>query len=103
MAWERRGKTATYYYRSVRRDGQVKKLYLGKGSAAHKAAKEAAIERANLEAGNQLISREEMKTATACQLSKQVETLSTCLMDAVLLGAGFWRQNYSRWRKRRGN
>lgn len=103
MAWENRGKTGTYYYRSVRQDGVVRKLYLGNGPAAHEAANSAAIERGNRETSHRLISSEEMKTATARQLSKQTETLSTILMEAVLLGAGFWRQNYSRWRKRRGN
>jgi len=103
MAWERRGKTTTYYYRSVRRDGRVRKQYLGQGPAAHKAAKEAAVERENREAGNRLISREAMKTALALQLTEQVEMFSRSLMEAVLLGAGFWRQNYGRWRKRRGS
>lgn len=34
MGWERRQRGGRYYYRSVRRDGRPRKVYLGKGKAA---------------------------------------------------------------------
>ena len=45
MAWEMR-KGRKYYYRSVWRDGEVVKVYLGRGAEASRAAAEV-IQRAN--------------------------------------------------------
>lgn len=103
MAWERRGKSGAYYYRSVRRDGRVTKRYLGKSTAAHQAAEEAAAARASRNLGARRIVCEQAKTAAALQLAEQAETWSASLLEAVLLGAGFWRPNYGPWRKRRGS
>ena len=102
MAWEKRGKTGQYYYRSVRNNRRVIKEYLGKGPAAQQAAEQVLADKESRAAERRLIAEEINNTATANQLADELDAASSMLVEAVLYAAGYWRQNYGPWRKRRG-
>jgi hypothetical protein len=105
MAWETRGaKGVKYYYRS-RRDvnGRVVKEYLGRGEKARAAAKADRERRAQEESVDQSI-HEVMGMLTAVdRRTALLGTAAQLLLEATLLGAGFHRHNYKRWRKRHGH
>ena len=101
MAWEQRGSSGRYFYRSVREpSGGVRKEYLGKGKRAEQAARQIAEAQAQREAEKLAIQREQLRTAKAKQLTVELEDLSTSLLEATLLAAGYWRgRDYRRWRR----
>jgi hypothetical protein len=81
----------------------VRKEYLGKGRRAEQAARQIAEAQAQREAEKLAIQREQLRTAKAKQLTVELEDLSTSLLEATLLAAGYWRgRDYRRWRRRRG-
>ena len=81
----------------------MRKEYVGKGERAEKAAREIVEAKARREAEKQAIQAEQVKTSEAAQLTTELENISTLLLDATLLAAGYWRgHDYRRWRKRRG-
>lgn len=102
MAWERRGQSGSYFYRSVRTPEGVRKVYLGKGREAHLEAERIAASKAAQEAEKLALQAERMKTSEAEQMTQDLEEYSTLLLEASLLAAGYWRgRDYRRWRKRR--
>jgi hypothetical protein len=81
----------------------VRKEYVGKGERAEKAAREIVEAKAQREAEKQAIQAEQVKTSEAAKLTTELENISTLLLEAELLSAGFWQgRDYRRWRKRRG-
>ncbi len=100
MAWEaRRG--SSYYYRSRRVDGQVRKEYVGKGADAELVAKadEAAREAVREEYGQLRRFAEEAKPVVG--LMKDLDEAVRLLTAGSLLAAGY-HQHRGNWRKRRG-
>ena len=93
-----------YFYRSVRTpSGGVRKEYLGKGERARQEAQRIADAKARQQAERRAIRAEQVKTSEAAQLTTELENISTLLLEAELLSAGFWQgRDYRRWRKRRG-
>jgi hypothetical protein len=103
MAWESRGTSARYYYRSVRTPDGVRRLYLG--SEHSPAAQAAALEDAERRAQRQtdraarLAERERQEAAEAPlrQLCEQTDML----VKAALLVAGFHQHARCTWRRKR--
>lgn len=103
MAWEQRGNSGAYFYRSVRTSQGVRKQYFGTGEEAHRESERMAHKQAALRAEKQLIMKEEKKLANAERLTQDLIELSTLFFEASLLTAGYWRgRDYRKWRKRRG-
>jgi hypothetical protein len=102
MAWETRA-GIRYYYRSKRdRDGCVKKEYFGRGVAALAAAAEDECRRLRESNVRQQIADELQKTCDARRLTDRLQFEATTMLSAAFLAMGFHRQNYGRWRRRRG-
>src|SRR5277367_998035 len=103
MAWEKRGASARYYYRSVRDHGRVRRRYLG--SEHNPAAQLAALEDEERRAQRQTDratrraerERQEAAEAPLRQLCEQTDML----MKAALLAAGFHQHDRSNWRRKR--
>src|SRR5262245_54971646 len=97
MAWERYGQRR-YYYRSVRRDGKVKKLYYGAGFVGRLAAAVDALrhaERQAEEAARRAVKdRLDIAVRVTCDLSRGCELLAA----ATLLAAGYHRASRHPWR-----
>lgn len=103
MAWERRGQSGSYFYRSIRTPEGVRKVYLGKGEKANLEAERIAASKAVLEAERMALQSEQMKTSQAAQLTRDLDEFCTLLLEASLLASGYWRgRDYRQWRKRRG-
>ncbi len=100
MGWERRrkGPNTGYYYRSVRVNGRVVKVYLGRGSAGQEAA--AAMERkqrlrSEAEAS---VKKEQGETADADRLAGELNDWAD-LLSAVWLIATGHHQHHGEWRR----
>ena len=99
MAWERRGQQR-YYYRSVRKNGRVRKIYFGSGKAAQDAAKQDHRQKQKKARNRRRIS------AIVTQLAYADRLLETSRQDFInraeqaLHEAGF-RYHRGSWRRRR--
>jgi hypothetical protein len=105
MAWETRGaKGVKYYYRS-RRDanGRVVKEYLGRGQKARAAAKADRERRAQEESVDHALHEAKVILTAVDRSTSTLDTAAQLLLEATLLGEGFHRHNYKRWRKRHGH
>jgi hypothetical protein len=99
MAWEQRG-PQTYYYRSVRRNGHVTKLYLGTGPLAERYAAEDAERRAQRHTAAETWRQEQ---AALDALDRQIDDwwdMSTLLLKATLYTEGYYQHDRAAWRKR---
>jgi hypothetical protein len=99
MAWEQRG-SHTYYYRSVRRNGQVTKDYLGTGPLAALYAAEDAERQAQRQAETEAWRQER---AALEALDRQIDgwwDASTVLLKATLYIEGYYQHDRGEWRKR---
>lgn len=99
MAWETRNGNR-YYYQSVREDGEVRKVYVGRGELAELLA-HAAETRARVRASRAADERAELAcledlAAPLRELDKGAETLAR----AVLVAAGY-RRHKGEWRMKR--
>ncbi len=100
MAWEtRKGCASRYYYKSVRIDGKVKKIYLGKGIAAYNAAWLANHVRRLKVQADRLIELERINLEQVMTLTFELSRFTNCITEAALLCAGFKRSNDGQWRK----
>ena len=93
MAWERRG-TRMYYYRSVRRDGRVTKIYYGTGVIGQLAAA-AEARRRGAAKGAQACDDE---VVAAVALTHDLCRAVSLMVDASLLAAGYHRPGRHEWR-----
>jgi hypothetical protein len=101
MAWQARD-DRSYYYRSVRLDGEAHKIYLGYGTAAEQAAAEVrARRRRRQERRQQLEALTQAHAALAARLDA-LDDAAELLMRAGLVAAGLHEHNGC-WRKRRPN
>jgi hypothetical protein len=100
MGWEKRH-GGTYYYRPVRRAGRVEKEYFGNGVAARAAAW------LDAEAGR--LRRSEAETLRGWRdrlapldgAAAALDGACRLMLEATLISAGYHRQNYCEWRRRR--
>jgi hypothetical protein len=97
MAWEKRG-AGTYYYRSVRCAGKVKKLYYGAGPTGRLAANADALHRAERVAAEQAHKAEKDQLNMAIWLTHDLSRCCDLLAAAALLAAGFHRPGRHSWR-----
>jgi hypothetical protein len=98
MAWEKRA-ARRYYYRSVRRDGRVTKIYYGSGSAGQAAAEEDDARHARHRAETAAWLADQVRLEPLIALARQMQAVAQLLADAVLLAAGFHRaKNRQPWR-----
>jgi hypothetical protein len=96
VAWEARG-GGRYYYRVVRDDGRVRRLYLGNGPVAELSAREAELRRAERQA--RACSRAGLEAAEAA--SRELAELAELLARTALVAAGYHRHDRGAWRRRR--
>ena len=100
MGWERRGKEL-YYYVSERRDGRVRKVYVGKGPIAALAATNVAKRRELRIAEKAQVTDAATSVAAADQATELLSQECESLLAAMMVLAGFHRENCRAWRKRR--
>jgi hypothetical protein len=97
MAWEKRRERA-YFYRSVRRNGKVKKQYYGTGPTGRLAANADALRRAERVAAEQAHRAEKDQLDVAVRLTHDLSRCCDLLAAAALLAAGFHRPCRHPWR-----
>jgi hypothetical protein len=97
MAWEKRG-GRTYFYRSVREGGRVKKLYYGTGEVGKLAAEVDARRRAGRKVEEDARKRRKDQLDTAIAMTHELARGCELLASAALLLAGYHRGQRHRWR-----
>jgi hypothetical protein len=103
MGWERRrkGPSSGYYYRSVRVGDQVRKVYLGRGEAAHAAAAELDGRRQARREAELLLKAELAEMEMANRLAAEVRAWAGGLATAWLILAGH-HKHHGQWRRTHG-
>ncbi len=96
MAWERRGHRL-FYYRGIRQDGRVRKIYCGGGLAGLAALDADLRRREEPQAVAWLTLRRTLDEIA--NLSRRLRERCDLLAHAVLLAAGFHRPNRVQWRR----
>jgi hypothetical protein len=100
MAWETRG-GGRFYYRYRWNHGRVIKVYVGKGPAAERAAREDEAKRTNRIAQRQAAEIERVLERPARDLMAEVDGQVTVAIHSALMAAGYHRHSRGAWRKRR--
>jgi hypothetical protein len=101
MAWERRQRGGLYYYRSVRIEGQPRKVYLGKGADAQIQAKEDVERKARAKADRDACQAEQGTVAGVDRAMIDLMGLNQVLRNAFLILSGF-HDHHGEWRHRNG-
>jgi hypothetical protein len=99
VAWERR-RDNLYYYQSERKDGQIRKKYIGTGDVAHAIAHADETIRKTREAR---LERERVELEEARCLASAADELheaAEILANAEIVAAGYHRHK-GEWRRRR--
>ena len=99
MGWDRkkRGNGEGYYYRSVRTPAGVKKVYLGRGGAAHDAAAEVERRRRGREEAQALLRAERDCTDEADRLAAELRVWAEGLLAGWMVLTGH-RKHRGQWR-----
>src|SRR5437763_779615 len=97
MAWEKRG-NRRYFYRSVRCDGKVKRLYCGTGDVGNLVASADALRRAERWAAEEARRAERDQLEAAVGVTRDLTRCGALLAAATLLAAGFHRPSRQPWR-----
>ena len=97
MGWDKRG----YYYRSQRCGTSVKRVYLGAGAEAHRAAAQDAAARAQKAAETAELACLQARVEAVEQLDAAAHHSLSLLLEATLLAEG-WHLHRGQWRRRRG-
>lgn len=100
MAWELKGKRA-YYYQAKRIGSLVRKVYLGRGDDANRAAETARMMREVKAKIEEKLKEMRDDSASAVSVMADLEIGVNQFLQASLLAAGY-RQHRGTWRKRRG-
>jgi len=100
MAWNKHGKHQ-YYYRTGRRNGQVYKQYFGRDLAAQLVAHADDVKRARREAERKACRAIGTRLDAAEGPATKYDSMSSLIMQVVLLAAGFYQQDRHAWRLRR--
>jgi len=98
MALEKRG-CRLLYYRSVRRNGVPRRIYVGSGDVARIAAEIDASQRAGRRAQLASGHTERAHLLTAQVLAAKLHAACVLLMTTTLLAAGFHRAERHSWRR----
>jgi hypothetical protein len=96
MAWEYHS-NCSYYYQKLRIGDRVISRYLGNGPAAHAAARAQEAKRRRRERWKARIEQLRALDSALDDLCRQSDIVAA----AALQAAGFHRQNYGPWRKKR--
>lgn len=99
MAWELRS-GRRYMYRSVRHGHRVRKVYLGAGEAAQRAAEKDAAMRAKRAADQVELAAFQAELASVDHLTAEIQQGVDLLAEAALFAHGF-HQHHGEWRRRR--
>jgi hypothetical protein len=99
MAWDVRG-DLRYFYRSQRIGDTVKRVYVGSGEVAKRAAAKDAAAKAKRAADQAELITFEAKMADVDQLTAEVRQGVDLLTEAVLLSLGF-HEHRGQWRRHR--
>jgi hypothetical protein len=97
MGWER----GRYYTRTVRRNGRVCRVYVGKGPVAERAAAEDARHKAERQSARDAARAERQRQDAAAGPLDLLGVWLDELGRATLLAAGYRQHARSQWRKRR--
>jgi hypothetical protein len=100
MGWDVRGKRR-YYYKSKRIGDRVKRVYLGAGESAQKAATEDAAKKAKRAEDETALATFKATLAGVDNLTLDAHDGVGLLTDAALLAAGFHKHR-AQWRRRIG-
>ena len=101
MAWQARD-DRSYYYRSVRLDGEPHKIYLGFGAAAKQADAEVRARRQRREERRQQLQDLTQAHAALAAPLESLDGAAELVTRACLVAAGLHEHNGC-WRKRRPN
>lgn len=103
MGWERRGQSGRMVYYRVTRtaEGKVVKQHLGRGERAATAAAAVARSQALGKADRQAVQEEQARLAGPDELTSELIRVAEVIQEAALFAAGYHRQNYGKWRKKR--
>ena len=97
MGWEKHGEK-TYFYRSFRCEGKVRKIYYGAGDTGKLASAVDARNRAQREK-EQKTKRTRTEQLVAAQiLAQKLDRMANLLASAALLAASFHRPKRHTWR-----
>lgn len=77
----------------------MKKIYLGKGAEADAASVAVAEARGQREGTDFVFALEQREFGQVMSQTMDLNRLTSCVMEAALLCAGFRKVNYGRWRK----
>ena len=99
MAWEKRGTNGPYYYRAVRVNGRVRKIYYGKGLAGELAANLDAAAHRDREKWAAAVRRSKGQYQAAQEPLHMLEQWTGALMRLALVSAGY-HYNWGKWRRR---
>ena len=97
MAWEKHGERS-YFYRSVRRDGKVVKVYHGTGPVGRLAAEVDALRRAERQAAADARKAQKDRLDVAMTVTRDLSEARDLLAAATLLAAGYHRPSRHQWR-----
>jgi hypothetical protein len=99
MGWERRQRGAkSYYYHGVRVGDRVKKVYYGRGQAAHDASAAQELKRQGRAEAKKLLADARNDTEEADQLANELREWAEALLTTWLILTGH-RKRRSEWRR----
>src|SRR5262249_49740661 len=98
MSWEARP-GGTYYYRSIRIGGRVKKRYYGRGALATQVEWLDAEARRRRSDERDALHTEQRRLGPLEKVMKDLEEACRWMLEASLLGAGYYQWNRT-WRFR---
>jgi hypothetical protein len=99
MAWEKRGSNGPYYYRVVRVNGRVRKIYFGKGLTGELAASLDAAARRDREQRAAALRKSQERYQAALEPLHALEQCIGALVRLELVSAGYHYQ-WGKWRRR---
>ena len=97
MSWDKRG---IYYYRHVRKGSRVRRVYVGSGTKAVRAAEEDERRRAARQAQVAAERAEKARLSAIHDKSRSFTSAVDLLVKAALLAAGYRQHDRGEWRKR---
>jgi hypothetical protein len=100
LAWEKQGPRA-YYYRSERVGDTVRRVYVGTGEAARRAAAEDAAAKAKRQADQAELARFQATLAGPSRVHEEAGHQLRVVTEAALLVLGCY-QHHGQWRHRSG-
>src|SRR5260370_31548869 len=100
MGWEQRQRGGLDFYRSVRVNGQPRKLYVGKGPTAERQARLEAEKRQQRRSEREALLAEQVQVAGADRALEDLRAMTDLLARATLILVGL-HEHRGEWRRRR--